>query len=368
MADMVLPQLLWDLGTAYDLFISLEVLHNPSKFGVRGAWAAGVRARLPAAERETLELTHVVGFHPFEWIHALPEPKDGATVLWALGQVPVAERLPILTIGLSWSAIDEAELLMNVAARGRWDEKDREALRAVYQCKYEKKGKKFSDSPEKLDSILDCWSRSEEFGERCLEALRAYQESFFAEEEKRIRPMLQRAITRAQEMAQRLTLLDLLEELSQGVRFDELSEASKIILVPSYWSTPLIYYIPMSDERLMWVFGARPPDASLVPGELVPDALVKTLKALSDPTRLRILHYLAQEPLAPAELSRRLRLRAPTVTHHLKTLRLAGLVQLIIEGGTGLETKYYAARTDAVDAAFASLKGFIGKDKAENPG
>ena len=48
------PQLLWDRGIACDLFASLGVLHEPDKFGVRGAWAAGVRARLPADEREAL--------------------------------------------------------------------------------------------------------------------------------------------------------------------------------------------------------------------------------------------------------------------------------------------------------------------------
>ena len=52
MAD---AQLLWDWGTAYDLFVSLAVLHDPGDFGVRGAWAAGVRARLSPAARETLE-------------------------------------------------------------------------------------------------------------------------------------------------------------------------------------------------------------------------------------------------------------------------------------------------------------------------
>ena len=80
--------------------------------------------------------------------------------------------------------------------------------------------------------------------------------------------------------------------------------------------------------RGILLFGARPTGASLVPGELVPDALLRSLKALSDPTRLRILHYLTLEPRTPAQLARQLRLRAPTVIHHLKALRLAGLVQL----------------------------------------
>ena len=48
-------RLRWEIGTGYDLFISLLVLHRPEQHGLRASWAAGVRSRLPADERETLE-------------------------------------------------------------------------------------------------------------------------------------------------------------------------------------------------------------------------------------------------------------------------------------------------------------------------
>ena len=76
------------------------------------------------------------------------------------------------------------------------------------------------------------------------------------------------------------------------------------------------------------------------------------------PTRLRILNYLAEEALTPAQLARRLRLRAPTVIHHLKALRLAGLVQLTL--GEDKQDRRYAARPEAVRAAYDSLQGFLG--------
>ena len=48
--------LLWDIGTAYEFFISLYVLHEPEKFGVRASWAAGIRSRSrsgpPSGRRE----------------------------------------------------------------------------------------------------------------------------------------------------------------------------------------------------------------------------------------------------------------------------------------------------------------------------
>jgi len=61
-----------------------------------------------------------------------------------------------------------------------------------------------------------------------------------------------------------------------------------------------------------------------------------------------------------------LRLRAPTVTHHLQALRLAGLVQLTL--GEGKEVKRYAARPEAIAAAFASLKDFLEKSEVEDTG
>ena len=54
----------WDQGTAYDFLTSLYVLHFPDEFGLRGAWAAGVRSRLPNEAREFLE--KIVGnFNPY---------------------------------------------------------------------------------------------------------------------------------------------------------------------------------------------------------------------------------------------------------------------------------------------------------------
>jgi DNA-binding transcriptional ArsR family regulator len=358
---MTSPQLLWDWGTAYDLFISLAVLHEPAEFGVRGAWAAGVRARLPAEERETLEQSQLLIKVPFHWVYALPEPKNGTAVLWALGQLPPRERLSALALGYEWPPGEVAKILKEVAERGTWDTGDQDALRSAYQCAFESHEESQAPSPEKLARTLDGWARADEFGERYLEALQAYLDVFFAEEERRIRPALQQALSRAQDLAEQMALPDLLEELSQGLRFDDPSWATELVLAPSYWCTPLMFFGKVGDQREIRLFGARPADASLVPGEIVPDAMLRALKALSDPTRLRILHYLTEEPLTPAELSRRLRLRAPTVTHHLKTLRLAGLVRLSLGEG---RDKRYAARAEAVAAAFGSLQHFL--EKGEN--
>ncbi len=79
----------WDHGTAYDFLSSLYVLHFPDEYGLRGAWAAGVRSRMPNEVRDFLEV--VIGdFNiPLAWINSLPEPKDAATALVALKQIPM---------------------------------------------------------------------------------------------------------------------------------------------------------------------------------------------------------------------------------------------------------------------------------------
>jgi DNA-binding transcriptional ArsR family regulator len=352
-------KLLWEWGTAYDMFISLAVLHQPSDFGVRGSWASSVRRRLPSEDREIIEQGLNLFHIPIHWVHQLPDPKNAITVLYTLGKIPARERLTQLTLFDDDCEFDS--VLMDVAARGSWKPKDRERL-------YEALGKtekKKPTSKEKIENMLEWWSRTEEFGELYLNALKTYTEVFFSEEEKRIRPALKAALIRAQSLAESLELPDLVEELSQGVRFEELPEMDELVLAPSYWITPLMYFGKTGPNRGVWLFGARPGDESLVPGEIVPDFMLRALKALSDPTRLRIMHYLTEESLSPAELARRLRLRPPTVTHHLQALRLAGLVQVTLGGG-GKEKKSYAARSEAVKTTCNALETFLEQGVTQN--
>src|SRR5579875_1690827 len=57
-------------------------------------------------------------------------------------------------------------------------------------------------------------------------------------------------------------------------------------------------------------------------------ALADRLKAVADPTRLRILDLLAQqpEPICVCDITPRFGQNQPTISHHLKLLRDAGLI------------------------------------------
>ncbi len=342
-------RIIWDWGTGYDLFVSLHVLHNPEKFGLRLAWAAGVRSRLPSDERKFLAVSQEIIQTPLRWLYALPEPKDSAAVFWTLSRMPPAERLPALALSPDMPP-EVMEILQNVSARRAWSETDLEQVRTRYQ----QKG--WHTHLKALPAVLDEWARPDEFGEKYLQAMQTYHTVFFAEEERRIRPVLQSALARAQDLAERLSLPELVESLSQGVRFASLPEKTEVVLAPSYWSTPFIVFGQISPGCELMLFGGRPLDTPLVPGSVIPSSLVQSLKAMSDPTRLQILRYLAGESLTPSQLSRRLRLRAPTVTHHLNALRLAGLVQVTIESEN---EKRYATRPEMIAGTFDALQQFL---------
>jgi hypothetical protein len=151
---MTTEELQWDCGTAYDLFVSLAVLHEPAEFGVRGAWAAGVRARLPAEFRAVLELGQALLHVPFHWIYTLPEPKNATAVLWTLEQVPPTERLPLLALSPDLDG-QVAELLREIAAVGAWGDTERQALADAYHQACCGNDMKKAPSAEKLEIILD---------------------------------------------------------------------------------------------------------------------------------------------------------------------------------------------------------------------
>jgi DNA-binding transcriptional ArsR family regulator len=356
----------WDSGTAYELFVSLHVLHDPDRFGIRASWAAGVRSRIPAAERKLLEeISPLIGV-PLNWLHSLPEPKDAISALWALKQISPAERLikmmrldqPCEEPGDESKKHEQfCETLLKIANTGQWSAEDVDLLEKMWEKKTH------STKRQSVERFLDRWSRPAELGENFLSALQSYYQAFFEEEEKRVAPVLTSALDRARELSATLTLDKLFVELSQGVQLGDEFRASKFIFVPAFWATPLIFFEKFDPDTQLVVFGARPADMSVVPGETLPEGLVRSLKALADPTRLKILFYLSHESLTPSELARRLQLRAPTVTHHLSELRLASLVELSTEH----DERRYAIRKQALDLAVDSLNSFLqGKMKEDN--
>jgi DNA-binding transcriptional ArsR family regulator len=347
----------WDVGTAYEFFVSLYVLHEPEYYDLRPSWAAKIRSRIPPTERTFLEEALAFIAFPISWLYRLPQPKNAITVLYALQQIPPANRGREM-FDLDAGIRPESNCLLEIAERRGWDKSDVATLLPLISSSGHQQVEE-----QDLIKFLNWWVRPDDFGEILLSALQAYYQAFFEQEEKRVGPVLELGLEHAKRLAGQLSIPDLIAELSQGVRFTE-EIGKELILVPTYWMTPLVHLGQISKEQKMFMFGARPATMSAIPGGLVPDGLLISLKALADPTRLKILCYLNQEELTPSELSRRLNLRAPTVTHHLKELRLAGLVNLTLHG----QEKIYRARLAALDAMQADLKEFLKTSAGKSEG
>ena len=65
---------------------------------------------------------------------------------------------------------------------------------------------------------------------------------------------------------------------------------------------------------------------------LQPTPLDRTLAALADPTRRRLLDHVSRRPRRPSDLVRGLPMTRPAVSKHLRVLREAGLVQAVPRG------------------------------------
>jgi ArsR family transcriptional regulator len=86
-------------------------------------------------------------------------------------------------------------------------------------------------------------------------------------------------------------------------------------------------------------------------------ATAELFKALADPARVRIMNVLATSdgPVCACEFEPALGLSQPTVSHHLKRLTDAGLIEREQRG----KWAYFSLKRDAVEmlAAVADLKG-----------
>lgn len=105
-------------------------------------------------------------------------------------------------------------------------------------------------------------------------------------------------------------------------------------------------------------------------------AVDRTLAALADPARRRVVEMLGQRPHRAGELAEALKLPAPTMSRHLRTLKQSGLVEethpdfdarvriYTLRHGAMADLKKWLAETEAMwSGQLASLKAHIEKKR-----
>lgn len=100
-------------------------------------------------------------------------------------------------------------------------------------------------------------------------------------------------------------------------------------------------YHSVSEDRAAELLGGMPP-------EEVVSQLAETFRVLADPTRVRILYLLSQAELCVHDLAQLLGITQPAASHHLRILRMQGLVRTRREG----RAIYYALDDEHVVELF----------------
>jgi ArsR family transcriptional regulator, arsenate/arsenite/antimonite-responsive transcriptional repressor len=110
----------------------------------------------------------------------------------------------------------------------------------------------------------------------------------------------------------------------------------------------------MAPAELNLIQQCRMPIVGPVLSDEDAESLAKVLKAVAEPMRIKILHRLASaapEPVCVCDLTEPLGLTQPTVSHHLRVLWLAGLVDRRQEA----TFVYYTVRDEAMNHLAALL-------------
>jgi ArsR family transcriptional regulator len=119
---------------------------------------------------------------------------------------------------------------------------------------------------------------------------------------------------------------------------DILGDRGEVVVVPAYFARKGLWL----DLPGYLIIGTGIAD-TVARNRAETEELAKRLKALSDPTRLTILHGLAHTPMTVSDIAQRYSLAQPTVSNHIKVLREAGFISHRSDGRSRLITVDEAA-------------------------
>jgi len=355
-ADPLADVLEWDWGTAYEFLNSLHTILRPKEHGVPAPWAAGVRKRLSQQGQIDLKLLFSLPFGyllytPMHLIQEMDGPKNVRRFLALLESIPDEDFL--LRIHMPLDDADLSNIIARVASGTPATELEIEEYRRLLA----KSSARSALGAADIRRIFSDMAGPASTKKRYLSLLHEYQTVFFAEEEKRVQPVLEKMLADAKKLSKKTNVPDLIERLSNGFTISPDIDLKKLVLVPSIWLHPFVLRLELDDGELFVCWGAHPAGYRLVPGESVPDDALLVLRALGDPTRLRLLRLLSAEPRSPQSLASELKLSLPTVSHHMRELRVAGLVRIEL-AGKGRESKY-TVRWPSAQRAFQQLEDFV---------
>jgi DNA-binding transcriptional ArsR family regulator len=136
--------------------------------------------------------------------------------------------------------------------------------------------------------------------------------------------------------------VDFIEKVTGGLLLTPSEQDVKVILIPQYHAQPTALLCAFEGLTLCHYSSGRLP----LHEEGEPTAaMTRKLRALSDRTRLKILHFLKTGPKAYMEIYKHMGMSKSTVHEHMLQLRGAGLVRSHLVGENNAA---YSIRDDAI--------------------
>ena len=187
-----------------------------------------------------------------------------------------------------------------------------------------------------------------------LHILQLWRERAYGEDEERLLVILEREAVAARRQAVRLGPIELIDRVTDGLRWAIDTSMRDVLLAPSYAARPVVFYVEHRGTTLILF----PVSEESIRGDEFgpPGRLVKLVKALADEGRLKVLYALRERELTVAEIAELMGVPRTSLWHHILILRSAGLIRAT--KGAGNQTTYQL-QEDALPQVSELLEGFL---------
>ncbi len=173
-------------------------------------------------------------------------------------------------------------------------------------------------------------------------------------------PRLERDAETTRAMADTMSPTAVVEAATSGVTFDWQPDTTEVLLIPSLVVSPWVV-MTQHDQIPIFCYPVSETDRNVDPAA-PPAPLVEMLKALADEKRLRLLYILGEGQYTLGELAEKVDLAKSTTHHHLRALRTAGLIRVVVD-----QSKQEIARAEAIPGLDRLLDDYLSAARNRPP-
>lgn len=363
-----------DASPAYDLLESLRLLAVPSQKGRWQEWCAETTDWLRHHEQELFQEIRRWFAGPFSLgtaclalIPLCAEPGDIQAFLNALAHVPLADFLRLVVVNGPTDPETPLDAQTLLSLQGN------PAQARAFADRY----LRFTGRQRTL--LLQVLQQPDHARTSLLTCLQRYYELVYVPLEEQIEPERAQAVRRlsaefaSAESPLRARITDTYE----------LREFAPAILVPSVFherkynvyiheiNRPLFdlsnyepYILLVGTQRVLMPrrTSGRAPTPLRTGGE-TPEQWASLFLVLADPSRLRLLHLLAERPYYQQELATALGISGASVSHHLTALLRAGLIRMARQA----HRTYIILQREVLQRQFQESQQFLLSEDKEGP-